>query len=350
MKHRRSWHRRRHRGAVVVGAGAGRHRRRGAAVPAAATPKRTTTTTATAPTDHDHRAAAADRAAHRPARPGGRQPHPARAVGEGREHRRRPAPGRHRPGRRRLRGGRRGQHHALPRDLQLAVPDVIGPVRSVRAEDPDIVWPLGGIFAYSGGAPVNVDAHQRGAGARGRRERTPDSAMVRNEPGQPPREAPHNLYGLGRPLFALGGDPAPPTPLFQYLRRRARRPSPVGERARLPRRVRGRVRPDLTWDARHRARGSGRSTASPHDRRAAGTRSRRPTWWCSSPTTAARPRGRPSARATCGCSATARLRTGRWVRPDKTQPARYVDAAGKPILLRPGRTWVELLPTGRPST
>jgi len=30
------------------------------------------------------------------------------------------------------------------------VPDVIGPVRSVRQEDPDIVWPLGGIFAYSG--------------------------------------------------------------------------------------------------------------------------------------------------------------------------------------------------------
>ena len=32
------------------------------------------------------------------------------------------------------------------------------------------MWPIGGIFAYSGGAPVNVDAHQRRAGARGRRE------------------------------------------------------------------------------------------------------------------------------------------------------------------------------------
>ena len=40
------------------------------------------------------------------------------------------------------------------------------------------------------------------------------------------------------------------------------------------------------------------------------------------------------------------VRTGRWVRPDKTQPARYVDATGQPILLRPGRTWVELLPSG----
>ena len=41
------------------------------------------------------------------------------------------------------------------------------------------------------------------------------------------------------------------------------------------------------------------------------------------------------------------VRPGRWVRPDKTQPARYVDATGQPILLRPGRTWVELLPTDR---
>jgi hypothetical protein len=37
-----------------------------------------------------------------------------------------------------------------------------------------------------------------------------------------------------------------------------------------------------------------------------------------------------------------------WVRPDKTQPARYVDAAGATIPLRAGRTWVELLPAGSP--
>ena len=46
------------------------------------------------------------------------------------------------------------------------VPDVIGPVRSVRAMDPDIVWPLGGLFAFSGGTEDNV------AGGAGRaRER-----------------------------------------------------------------------------------------------------------------------------------------------------------------------------------
>ena len=97
-----------------------------------------------------------------------------------------------------------------------AVPAVIGPVRSVRAEDPDIVWPLGGIFAYSGGAPVNVDAINA-APVHAVDEESAGSAMVRNEPSQPPRDAPHNLYGLGPALFALGGNPKPPKPLFEYV-------------------------------------------------------------------------------------------------------------------------------------
>jgi hypothetical protein len=42
------------------------------------------------------------------------------------------------------------------------------------------------------------------------------------------------------------------------------------------------------------------------------------------------------------------LRIGKWVRPDKAQPAKYVDGNGIPIALRPGRTWVELLPAGSP--
>jgi hypothetical protein len=41
------------------------------------------------------------------------------------------------------------------------------------------------------------------------------------------------------------------------------------------------------------------------------------------------------------------VRMGRWIRPDKTKPAQYVNAYGQPIPLRPGRTWVELLPVGR---
>jgi hypothetical protein len=35
------------------------------------------------------------------------------------------------------------------------LPDTVGPIRSVRATDPNVVWPLGGVFAYSVGAAPN---------------------------------------------------------------------------------------------------------------------------------------------------------------------------------------------------
>ena len=148
------------------------------------------------------------------------------------------------------------------------VPGVIGPVRSVRAEDPDIVWPLGGIFAYSGGAPVNVDAINA-APVHAVDEDTAGAAMVRNEPNQPPRDAPHNLYGLGQPLFDLGGDPKPPPALFQYLangapavgRRTASSTSTSGFEAGYD--------PTWTWDGRHRHLEARRSAACPRPSSAA---------------------------------------------------------------------------------
>ena len=35
-------------------------------------------------------------------------------------------------------------------------PDRVGPVRSVRKTDQSLVWPIGGVFAYSGGAPYAI--------------------------------------------------------------------------------------------------------------------------------------------------------------------------------------------------
>ena len=37
-------------------------------------------------------------------------------------------------------------------------PDKVGSVRSVRKTDQSIVWPIGGIFAYSGGAQYAIDS------------------------------------------------------------------------------------------------------------------------------------------------------------------------------------------------
>jgi hypothetical protein len=221
------------------------------------------------------------------------------------------------------------------------VPAVVGPVRSVRQEDPDIVWPLGGIFAYSGGAPVNVDAIN--AAPVHAVDENNMEVLVRNEPSQPPRDAPHNLYGLGPQLFALGGDPKPPPALFTYLAADA--PPVIGRNVES-----FRVGFDPGYD---------------------------PTWsWVAMPGVWARSiNGVPQTVTGPGTISPANvvvqftpytgegeaqtvgegdvwiftdgtLRTGRWVRPDRAQPARYVDAAGNVIPLRPGRTWVELLPAG----
>jgi hypothetical protein len=222
------------------------------------------------------------------------------------------------------------------------VPAVIGPVRSVRAEDPDIVWPVGGIFAYSGGAQVNVDAINA-APVHAVDEDAAGAAMVRNESSQPPREAPHNLYGLGQPLFDLGGDPKPPPALFQYLQNGA---APVSGQGVVNFHVGfdPGYDPTWTWDA----------TTGTWQRAVDGTpQTVTGSGHISPPNVVVQftqytgeGEAQTVGEGDVWVFTDGTMRTGRWVRPDKTQPAKYVDASGQPILLRPGRTWVEVLPTG----
>ncbi len=92
-----------------------------------------------------------------------------------------------------------------------AIPDVLGPVRSVRAMDPDVVWPLGGIFVFSGGAAPNVALiHQ--APVNTIDENNAGDAFFRDRA----RRAPHNLFGRGPDLVVRGGQPVPVPALFQY--------------------------------------------------------------------------------------------------------------------------------------
>jgi hypothetical protein len=225
------------------------------------------------------------------------------------------------------------------------VPAVIGPVRSVRAEDPDIVWPVGGIFAYSGGAQINVDAINA-APVHAVDESSAGNAMVRNESSQPPRDAPHNLYGLGQPLFGLGGDPKPPPALFQYLPNGA---PPVSAQGVVNFHV-GFQTPDYdptwTWDA---ASGSWSRAIDGTPQTVTGPGKISPANVVVQFTTyTGEAEGQTVGQGDVWVFSDGTVRMGHWSRPDKTQPAKYTDAAGQPILLRPGRTWVELLPVGAP--
>jgi hypothetical protein len=91
-------------------------------------------------------------------------------------------------------------------------PAKVGPVRSVRPTDTQVVWPLGGIFAYSGGAPYAV-ASISTAPVKLIDESSAGTAMFRD----PALFAPHNLFAIAPKLFAFGGAPVPPPDLFSYL-------------------------------------------------------------------------------------------------------------------------------------
>ena len=91
-------------------------------------------------------------------------------------------------------------------------PAKVGPVRSVRPTDTQVVWPLGGIFAYSGGAPYAVASISTVPGLHLIDESSAGTAMFRD----PNLYAPHNLFAIAPQLFAKGGTPVPPPSLFSY--------------------------------------------------------------------------------------------------------------------------------------
>ena len=93
------------------------------------------------------------------------------------------------------------------------LPPEIGPVRSVRPMDPDIVSPFGGILAYSGGQQRFVEAMLR----------TPVESAIHGQSNvndffyrSPDKVAPHNVIVRATELVANFADIAPPKQQFVY--------------------------------------------------------------------------------------------------------------------------------------
>ena len=225
-----------------------------------------------------------------------------------------------------------------------SIPETVGPVRSVRAQDPDIVWPLGGIFVFSGGAQVNVNA-VRAAPVTVVDETIALSvpgAFERNAAGQPPRSSPHNLYGHGPQLLSMGGDPKPPPALFEYLPADA---PPVAGTGVLSTRI-GFVSgydPTYTWDPATRTWLRSMNGA-PHT--VVGGAQIAPTNVVVQFVDFNDGEGHPVGEGALWVFTDGVLRVGKWVRHDRAQAAKFYDAFGNPLHLRAGRTWVELLPAG----
>lgn len=91
------------------------------------------------------------------------------------------------------------------------LPTLVGPVRSVRRTDREIVFPIGGIFAYSGGAQYAVKSIET-APVKLYDESNSGPAMFRISTRYPP----HNLFANAALLMKKDGTPRPPPALFSY--------------------------------------------------------------------------------------------------------------------------------------
>jgi hypothetical protein len=96
------------------------------------------------------------------------------------------------------------------------LPTKVGPVRSVRRTDREIVFPIGGIFAFSGGAQYAISSIET-APVKLIDQSNAGAAMFR-DPARPP---PHNLFANAVLLMKEGGKVHPPPPLFTYVPRSA---------------------------------------------------------------------------------------------------------------------------------
>ena len=222
-------------------------------------------------------------------------------------------------------------------------PAKVGPVRSVRPTDTQVVWPLGGIFAYSGGAPYAV-ASISTAPVKLIDESSAGTAMFRD----PNLYAPHNLFAIAPQLFAFGGTPVPPPPLFQYRTSKQKTAGLTAVSFIVP--FPSYYQVTWTWD----------TTSLSWDRTLFGKADVTGTGVRESPKNVivmwvnyVNGIGTEASYANLQGSGTAAFfvdgkeTMGTWSRgPSKSDVIQYKTANGNPALMTPGQTWVELLNDG----
>ncbi len=216
-------------------------------------------------------------------------------------------------------------------------PDRVGPVRSVRHTDPAILWPLRGVFAYSGGNQEEIAA-LRGTPVTLLDETRAGDMMFRD----PARPAPHNLFADVGQMYSRCADPPPPA-LFAY------RPAGVAASGDPVSEVHVGFRSgyDVTWTWDGASGAWQRTLFGTPEISASGA-----------PISAtnvvvmfvsyAGGVGIEGSEATLIGTGRAQVFTdgrvieGTWSRADLARPAQLLGPDHQPILLTPGTTWVEL--------
>jgi hypothetical protein len=230
--------------------------------------------------------------------------------------------------------------------FQATDPGDIGPVRSVRPQDPDLAAPLHGIAAFSGGVqPIVADLSTV---AQNLSADTAAGAPAYHRSND--RAAPHNLYASAGKLWAAAQIPydEPPQPLFRYGDMEPGA-APAGA-VDVPLSTVADVR--WTWDdgTWRRSQGgqpfavTGGGRIGPANvllqyvqivdagyRDVAGT---------PVPATVVIGSGRVQ------LLRDGKVISGTWSKPDRSAVTQFTTTDGLPLALHPGRTWVELVPAG----
>ncbi|WP_170245493.1 DUF3048 domain-containing protein [Microbacterium saccharophilum] len=222
------------------------------------------------------------------------------------------------------------------------VPDEIGPVRSIRPMDPDIIAPFGGIAAYSGGQErfvammQDTDVHNAIHGG------ADDRFMYRATS----HTAPHNVVVEARELRAEYATIAPPPVQFLFA---PRGHAPIFGAAAGGIDVRFSTVSARSWRWDAGSAAYLRSQDGRADLDAAGAQLRATNvvvlqvaidWsYGIVPRTVMVDSG--DAWVSTGGS----VIRGRWSKQSQTSPIALTNAAGGEIRLAPGNTWVELVPT-----
>jgi hypothetical protein len=216
-------------------------------------------------------------------------------------------------------------------------PKRVGDVRSVRRTDQSVVWPLRGIYAYSGGAQYAIDSIDT-APVTQLDESSAGPMMFRD----PRRIPPHNLYARVDQMYRRCTSP-PPHALFTYRTADA----PVAGRAVASVRVGYTSGYAVTWNWDPQTRTWKRSIFGAADIAESGVQLAASNVVVMFAAYAGGV-GEMGAEAVLTGHGTAwvftagKVITGTWSRPNKARAALLLDAARHPILLTPGRTWVEL--------
>lgn len=222
------------------------------------------------------------------------------------------------------------------------VPEEIGPIRSIRPMDPDIIAPLGGIVAYSGGQArfvrmmQNTDVHNVIHGG------ADDRFMHRTTQ----HAAPHNVIVAARTLRAEYATLEAPDAQFRYA---PRGHAPIFGDAATGMDVRFSPESSRSWRWDAGSAAYLRSQDGRADVDASGEQLRATNVvvlqvaidWSYGIVPRTVMVGSGDAWVSTGGS----VIRGRWSKQSQTSPIALTNSPGGEIRLAPGNTWVELVPT-----